>query len=48
MRCPGATSANSVLLIAAMPLEKLVEAAAPSRMRTFSSKACTVGLVLRL
>ena len=34
--------------MAAMPVEKLVAAAPPSRMRTFSSKACTVGFVLRL
>src|SRR5450756_2319617 len=33
---------------AAMPVAKLVAASAPSRIRTFSSKACTVGLVLRL
>ena len=48
MRSPGESSANSVLLTAAMPVAKLVAAAAPSRMRTFSSKTCTVGLVLRL
>jgi hypothetical protein len=37
-----------VLLIAAIPVEKLVAASAPSSRRTFSSKAATVGLVLRL
>ena len=36
-----------MLLIAAMPLEKLTAASAPSRIRTFSSNAATVGLVLR-
>ena len=46
-RSPGATSAKSVLLTAAMPVEKLVAASAPSSSRTFSSNAATVGLVLR-
>ena len=36
-----------MLLTAAMPVEKLVAASAPSRMRSFSSNAATVGLVLR-
>ena len=48
MRSPGESSVKSVLLIAAMPLAKLVAAPAPSRIRIFSSNACTVGLVLRL
>ena len=38
---------NSVLLIAAMPLAKLVAASAPSRVRILSSNALMVGLVLR-
>jgi hypothetical protein len=46
-RRPGASSANRVLLIAAIPVAKEVAAAAPSSSRTFSSKTATVGLVLR-
>ncbi len=46
-RSPGASSPNSVLLTAAMPVAKLVAASAPSRIRIFSSNAATVGLVLR-
>jgi hypothetical protein len=38
---------KSVLLIAAMPVEKLVAASADSSWRTFSSNTATVGLVLR-
>ena len=45
---PGDSRAKSVLLIAAMPLEKLVAASAVSRFFTLSSKAATVGFVFRL
>ena len=44
-RSPGESNANSALLMMPMPVEALVAASARSRMRTFSSKACTVGLV---
>jgi hypothetical protein len=47
-RSPGFRNAKRVLLIAAIPLAKLVESSAPSSARTFSSKARVVGLVLRL
>jgi hypothetical protein len=46
-RLPGASSANSVLLMAAMPVAKLVAAAAPSSARSFASNAAVVGFVLR-
>jgi len=46
-RSPGESSAKSVLLMAAMPVAKLVAASAPSSTRTFRSNASTVGLVLR-
>ena len=38
-RSPGDKSMKSVLLMAAMPVEKLVAACAPSSTRIFSSKA---------
>ena len=46
-RWPGSSRVKSVSLMAAMPVEKLVAASAPSRTRTFSSKTATVGLVFR-
>jgi hypothetical protein len=46
-RSPGESSVKSVSLMAAMPLAKLVAAAAPSSRRTFVSSASTVGLVFR-
>ena len=46
-RSPGLSSVNSVLLIAAMPVEKLVASSPPSMMRIFSSSGRTVGFVLR-
>ncbi len=47
-RSPGLSSAKRLLLMAAMPVAKLVAASPPSSTRTFSSNACVVGLVLRL
>ena len=38
----------ALLLIAAIPEEKLVADSPPSRILTFSSKAATVGFELRL
>ncbi len=46
-RSPGPSRAKRLLLMAAMPVAKLVAASPPSSTRTFSSKAWVVGLVLR-
>jgi hypothetical protein len=46
-RSPGESSANSVLLIAAIPVAKAVAASPRSSTRTLSSKTATVGLVFR-
>jgi hypothetical protein len=46
-RSPRDSSENSVPLIAAIPVEKLVAASPPSSSRSFSSNTATVGFVFR-
>ncbi|HSK17939.1 MAG TPA: hypothetical protein VK912_02280 [Longimicrobiales bacterium] len=46
-RWPGASNANSALLMAAMTVAKLVAAAAPSSAHIFASNVTVVGFVLR-
>lgn len=44
-RSPESSKVNSALLMAAIPVEKLAASSPPSKMRIFSSRGRTVGLV---
>ena len=46
-RSPGPSSANSVPLMAAMPVENAAAASAPSNAAILASSTATVGLELR-